>query len=262
MASGNTTVDVRVIAAGGKFLGNDVAGAEVVLTDVSSGAVMVRGTVRGGSGNLVEIMDVPRTWGAAVPSDQASSVRFDLSLPAPRLVEVAAYGPLSSLQSAKRVSIQQWLVPGVNLQGDDAVVMVIPGLLVQVLSPATHTSLPGAGPVEILANVGMMCGCPISDAPSLPPSPTNPWPAGEFDVQAYVTQIGDEPVLVAQVPLAYAGQPSRFSGTFTVQEQEYGFYEVTVVARQRCSPNTGLDRATFFRTPPPPSDAPAVTGGS
>ena len=52
-----TQIDVRVIAKGGKYLGDDIGGALVTLHDVHTGELLVRGTTSGGSGqqNLMEI---------------------------------------------------------------------------------------------------------------------------------------------------------------------------------------------------------------
>lgn len=244
-----TTVEVRVIAFGGKFLGDDIGGAEVTLRDVLTGALLAHGRIRGGSGNAQEIMETPRTWGTAIPTDQASVFTAALDLSEPRLVEFAAYGPLGSLQSAKRVTDTLWVVPGVDLAGADGVVLVIPGLLVEVLSPATHDST-APGPVAIEANVAMMCGCPITPVASPPASPPalEPWPAPEFTVSAYVYLLSEDGSrLLATVPLACTAT-SRFTGSWTMTSP--GFYEVVVVARQAASPNTGVDRATFFAPPP------------
>ncbi|HEU0052374.1 MAG TPA: hypothetical protein VFQ39_04320 [Longimicrobium sp.] len=250
-----TQVEVRVIASSGKFLGNDIGGAEVVIRDGTNGTVLASGAVRGGSGDTAAIMNEPRIWGAPFPLDDNPSVfTATIALSEPRLVQITAYGPLGSISSARRVTAQQWLVPGVDLTGDNGVVMVIPGLLVQILSPATHDSLSGPGEVQILANVAMMCGCPIGATSPDPPA-SNPWPYQNFTVQAMIYQLGSDSELIDVVTLAYTAT-SRFAGNWTVSHP--GFYEVVVVARENNSANTGVDRATFFLNPPssPPTSPP------
>jgi hypothetical protein len=45
-----TTIEVRAIAAGGKFLGDDIGGAEVTVRDAGTGELVASGRVRGDSG--------------------------------------------------------------------------------------------------------------------------------------------------------------------------------------------------------------------
>ena len=236
-----TVVEVRVIAAGGKFLGNDIGGAEVTVRDAVTGAFVASGRVCGDSGNTDEIMEVPRLWGTPVPVEQSSVFAFTLQLDQPRLLDIAAYGPLGSLQSARRATVQQWVAPGMDLRGEMGVQIVIPGQLVEIVEPATHTQLSAPGPVTLRANVGMMCGCPITDAA--------PWPEAGFTVTALVYELFDgAPQLVDTVPLPYAGTASQFQAEWTMAAA--GFYEIVVVARQNATANTGVDRSTVFCLPP------------
>lgn len=52
-----TQIDVRVIAKGGKYLGDDIGGALVTVHDVQTGELLARGTTAGGSGEptLMEV---------------------------------------------------------------------------------------------------------------------------------------------------------------------------------------------------------------
>jgi hypothetical protein len=243
-----TIVEVRVIAAGGKFLGNDIGGAEVTVRDAVTGAFVASGRVCGDSGVTDEIMGVPRTWGTPVPVAQSSVFAFSVELDQPRLFDIAAYGPLGSLQSARRVTVQQWVAPGMSLAGEEGVQVVIPGQLVEIVEPATHTQLSAPGPVTIRANVGMMCGCPLSDPE---PDAPAPWPQADFTVTALVYELfGGAPQLLDTVPLPYAGTPSQFQAQWTMPAA--GFYEIMVVARQNATANTGVDRSTVFCLPQSP----------
>jgi len=236
-----TVVEVRVIAAGGKFLGNDIGGAEVTVRDAVTGEYVASGRVSGDSGVTDEIMAVPRTWGTPIPVAQSSVFAFAVELDQPRLLDVAAYGPLGSLQSARRATVQQWVAPGMDLRGEEGVQVVIPGQLVEIVEPATHTQLAAPGPVTIRANVGMMCGCPLTESA--------PWPEADFTVTALVYELfGGAPQLVDAVPLPYAGTPSQFQAQWTMPDA--GFYEIVVVARQNATSNTGVDRTTVFCLPP------------
>ena len=49
---------------------------------------------------------------------------------------------------------------------------------------------------------------------------------------------------MAEMPLEYAGETSRFRGTFRAAEP--GAYEVTVFAYDAATGNTGVDGTTFL----------------
>jgi len=241
-------MEVRAIAAGGKFLGNDIGGAEITVRDAVTGELIAHQRVRGGSGVTGKIMGMPRDWGTPVPVDQSSVMTVKMELAEPRLLDITAYGPLGSLQSARRASVQQWVAPGMDLAGLQGVQVVIPGQLVEIVNPPTHTSLNAPGPVTIRANVAMMCGCPIT---SPPPDGTAVWPQDDFTVTAlvYVLNEAQPAQLAATVPMSYAGTASQFEAAWTMPAE--GFYEIAVVARQNGSSNTGVDRTTVFCAPAP-----------
>src|ERR1051325_3582682 len=66
-----TRVDVRVIAKGGKYLGDDIGGALVTVEDVHTGESLARGTTSGGSG-VTNLMSVCVTQSEVLPVEQAS----------------------------------------------------------------------------------------------------------------------------------------------------------------------------------------------
>jgi hypothetical protein len=249
IAAGETTsqvtVEVRVIAAGGKFLGNDIGGAQVTVRDAVTGELVATGRVAGGSGVTSEIMGQPRTWGTPVPVDQSSVFSFQVPVNEPRLLDITAYGPIGSLASARTASVQQWVLPWQNLVGPAGVQVVIPGQLVQIQAPATHTQLQKPGQVQILANLAMMCGCPITSSP--------PWPSSAFNVWGFVYLLNGQapPQFYDQFYLYPTGIPSQFQGSWVMQTA--GFYELVVGIQQNGTSNVGVDRVTVFC--PPPSDA-------
>src|SRR5580698_10445992 len=103
-----TTITVRVIARAGKFLGDDIGGAEVVIRDLRSGALLASGRTHGGSGPAA-LMTTPLTRNQPIPiadPPNNNACRFDatLLLEAPRLIEISAFGPLAAPQCANRVS--------------------------------------------------------------------------------------------------------------------------------------------------------------
>lgn len=232
-----TQITVRVIAKGGKFLGADIGGSLVTIRNAQTGELLAKGTTSGGSGNTKEIMQTPRLRGTAIPTDMASEFAASFAIDEPLLLEVTAYGPLGGLQSSNKVSAMQWMVPGKDITGGDGLLLEIPGLLVQVLEPATHLGLPSL-PYEIkfAANVTMMCGCPIS--------PGGIWDSSDFEVGAQILLKGK---IIDEVAFQYAGQASQFTGSWTAKD--YGYYEAIVFAYQPDSGNTGMGRVAFFFMP-------------
>lgn len=250
MPSVPTKITVRVIARGGKFLGDDIGGAEIVIRDARSGALLAQGRTHGGSGPAA-LMTTPLTRTQPIPvSDPPSNdaCRFDatLDLETPRLVEISALGPLAAPQSANRVSATTWIYPGCDISPDrgeriDGFLIEIPGLLVQVLHPPAHY-LPAqpdpSQPIAIRANITMMCGCPISNAQG------TPWPETDFEVVAAVSSQGR----IMEIPLRYdphapGGAPSQFSSERWIPGN-LGVYEITVRANQKSTGNTGVDFTT------------------
>ncbi len=244
-----TRVDVRVIAKGGKYLGDDIGGALVTVRDVETGELLASGTTAGGSGEK-SLMGVCVTRSEVLPVEGASVFTATLDLDAPRLVRVTARGPLAAQQSANTVSLTQWVAPGKDVTGGaqgGGFLLEIPGLVVQILNPPTHF-LPKEAParVEVRANVTMMCGCPIGDPP---------WDAGQFEVMAFITGASYS----AELPLKFDrdapyGAPSQFTNAWPVPENGTGqaeIYEITVTAFQRATGNTGADRATLIIPPAP-----------
>src|ERR1041384_1746361 len=107
-----TQIDVRVIAKGGKYLGDDIGGALVTVHDVRTGELLAQGTTSGGAGET-HLMSVcgtqgrgpprggwgERTWrggggtrGNARRWEGASFSPPPLDWEEPRLIRVSAYG--------------------------------------------------------------------------------------------------------------------------------------------------------------------------
>jgi hypothetical protein len=244
-----TQIDVRVIAKGGKYLGNDIGGALVTIHDVHTGELIAQGTTCGGSG-LPNLMNICVTRAEVLSVDGASAFTVGLDLDEPRLLRVSAYGPLAAQQSANTVSLTQWVYPGKNISGGangGGFLLEVPGLVVQILNPPTHF-LPQTVPeqIEIRANVTMMCGCPIGKAP---------WAPDQFEVIAMLQHSGsDSSELPLELPLQYDanaayGAPSQFTYLWQIPKNDTTqpqIYEITVFAFQEQTGNTGVDKATMI----------------
>jgi len=230
-----TTIDVRVIAKGGKFLGDDVGGALVTIHNAQTGELLVSGNTSGGSGQT-DLMSISINRTQTYPTDSASLFSAAIPLTEPALLKVTAWGPKGGLQSANAVTATQWMIPGINITGGDGLLLEIPGLMVQVMEPATHLNLTNATTktVHFLANVTMMCGCPIATGTA--------WDPSLFQVGVQIEQLGG--TIKASIPLTYTGTTSQFHGDYNVPAP--GNYSAVIYAYQPGNGNSGMARVSFF----------------
>jgi hypothetical protein len=172
-----------------------------------------------------------------VPDASTSCLLVSLPIARPTLLEITAFGPLGGLQSAHRATLTQWIVPGQTVDQGPGFIVEIPGLLVQVMQPQTHltipsTSLPYTVPLE--ANVAMMCGCPIADG--------EPWIPTDFSVTAAIGLVGQP--ASDTITLGYTGTTSLFASSYQVTAA--GDYQAVITAVQASTGNTGTGTVTFF----------------
>lgn len=229
-----TQITVRVKAKDAKFVGTSMGGVLITVRDVQTGELLAKGYTAGGTGNTVKIMKTPVSRGVSISDESAAKFTATIDIAEPTSIEVTAYGPSAGLQSAGKVSATQWVVPGKNITEGDAWLMEIPGFIVDVLAPPTHSVLSGAPQtVTIQANIMMMCGCPIT--------PAGIWDANKFEVKALLKKNGQQVGILA---MQYAGSPSQFTGTWSISDA--GIYEATVYAYDPATGNTGINKVTFM----------------
>ena len=150
-----THITVKVKTKDAKFIGTSMGGALVTIKNVDTGELLAKGVTQGSTGNTKLIMK--SDWKRGVPiSTGAAEFKATIDIDEPTLIEVSAYGPLAQRQSANKVTVTQWVVPGKDIVEGDALMVEVPGLVVDVLSPPTHTKYKGATEVVIAANVAMM----------------------------------------------------------------------------------------------------------
>jgi hypothetical protein len=232
-----TNITVRVISKDAKFIGTSMGGALITIHEEATGELLAKGRTEGGTGDTSLIIMQDRKRG--VPISTGNAAKFDavLDLATPRQLRITAFGPMAQRQSANEVSVTQWVVPGKHLTGGDALILEMPGLVVDVLSPPTHVRFSGMPQVvDITANVTMMCGCPIE--------PGGLWDANKFEVAALLRRNGES---VGELALDYAGRTSQFAAGWQIDQP--GVYEAVVYAYDAANGNTGLDRVTFIVTP-------------
>ena len=247
----STKVCVRVIARDGKFLGDDVGGASVIIRDAHTGQLLAQGTTSGSSGldGPGGVMCASLRHGEPIPTTDASSYTAELKLDRPRRIEITAHGPLGIPESANTVTATQWVYPGKDIVEGDGFLLEVPGLIVQIVSPTknyrTHSALP------IQAHVAMMCGCPIDYknsesmmiCPELPAG-QQPWLPNEFEVSAVICGANGA---TTTIPLQFAetaDTPGQFTGVW--DQPLPGTYEITVYAYQKATGNTGVDVARIL----------------
>lgn len=232
-----TRIDVRVISKGAKFIGTSMGGAGITIKDADTGQLLAQGKTAGSTGDTAKIMRQPARHHAPVSTGDAAVFRATLALEEPRRIEVTARGPLAQPQAAATVSLTQWVVPGKHIDGGDALVLEMPGFVVDILVPPAHQKLVSSGnPIELRANVTMMCGCPIE--------PDGLWDANQFEVGALVKRNGED---VSELRLEYAGSTSQFRGALDIRDP--GAYEITVYAYDPENGNTGVDKTTVVVPP-------------
>ncbi len=229
-----TNITVRVISKDAKFIGTSMGGALVTLRDAQTGELLAKGKTEGSTGDVNRIIKEDRRRGYPLSTEKSAKFSVTLNLDEPRLIEVAAYGPLAQRQAANRISATQWVIPGKHLTAGDGWLLEMPGFVVDVQEPPAPLKLKGTPQiVELKANVRMMCGCPIQ--------PKGLWDADKYEVKALIKRNGK---LIGSESLSFAGTTSQFAGT--VEMKDPGIYEVIVYAYDPNNGNTGLDSATFM----------------
>ena len=229
-----TDIVVRVLSRDAKFIGSSMGGAQIIIRDSDTREILAQGFTVGSTGNTRSVMHKDGGRRARLTDNDAALFRTSIDIQRPRRLEVEAIGPTLQGQAANTVTATQWVVPGKHLSGGDGWVLEMPGFAVDILAPPAHKRLAGASiEVKIIANVIMMCGCPIE--------PGGLWDANRFEVKALVERDGED---IGEFDLSFAGQTSLFA--FDLPLRSAGLYKVTVYAYDPENGNTGVDHTSFF----------------
>lgn len=216
-----THVTVRALALDAKFIGDHMGGVKVTLTDAKTGRRLAEGLTKGGTGETAKLMKAPRVRGVPVADGDAAGFDAVLDIDRPTLVRADAEGPMGKPASAIHVASTLWVIPGRNVTGDGWV-LTFPGLVIE--PKATPT---GPGGLRVDAKISLMCGCPIE--------PGGLWDANTYSIQASLLR---RDRVMSQKTLAYAGQPSQFTGAFA--DVPPGRYALRIVATDARTPNAGV----------------------
>lgn len=229
-----TRITVRVRSKGAKFIGTSMGGVLVTIRNADTGELLAKGITAGSTGDTRKIMMQPRTSSSVISDSRSAKFTATIDIDDPVRIKVTATGPLAQRQAANTVSLTQWVVPGKNITAGDALLMEIPGFVVDVLAPPSHSFFKNS-PIEvpIRANITMMCGCPVK--------PKGLWDANAYEVGALIKRNG---VAYGKQRLQYVGKVSQFQTKLKITKP--GVYEVTVYAYDQANGNTGLDSTTFM----------------
>lgn len=230
-----TEITVRVLAKDAKFIGSDMGGVRVTVSDAETGEVLAQGVVAGGVGDTTRIMEEPRKRGVPLATEDAAAFHATIDLERPRRIEVSAFGPLIYPAAANRVSATQWVVPGKHITAGDGWLLEMPGFFVQITPPLTkpYALRWGKAVVPLRARVVLMCGCPTT--------PDGVWDANDYEIEAMLMRAGK---VVARTPLRHTGNASEYGGELTATEP--GAYEAIVYAYDAATGNTGVAQSSVL----------------
>jgi len=231
VAAQPTSITVRVLAKDAKFIGTGMGGAMVEIRNAETGEILASGLTTGGTGDTGLIMNSAHGRGQAI-GEGAASFAATLDISEPTRIQISAEGPAGMPESANRVSLSQWLLPGKHLNNGDGVVLEMPGFALQTLAPVTGASLPVGSDVRVAVKMVMMCGCPIM--------PGGLWDADKIELLASVSLDGKA---LGDWPLEFAGEASQFH--VQLPAASAGDYQVVVTAYDTLTGNTGLQRISY-----------------
>jgi len=232
VAAQPTSITVRVLAKDAKFISTGMGGAMVEIRNADSGEILASGLTTGGTGDTGLIMNSAHGRGQAI-GEGAASFAATLDISEPTRIQISAEGPAGMPESANRVSLSQWLLPGKHLNNGDGVVLEMPGFALQTLAPVTGASLPVDSDVRVAVKMVMMCGCPIM--------PGGLWDADKIELSASVSLDGKA---LGDWPLEFAGEASQFH--VQLPAAQAGDYQVVVTAYDTVTGNTGLQRISYL----------------
>ncbi|MGK6321250.1 hypothetical protein [Sphingomonas sp. DT-204] len=228
-----TEIEVRVLARGAKFLGGYQAPVRVILTDADTGEVLAQGLTSGTTGDTQRILSRGDDSGGRLSTPDSAVFRATLDLDRPQRVTASVTGPLSQPQAATTATSTQWILPGRNLTAKDGWLLELPGLIVDVTTPAAYQSVTAGTVVPLRVSVTMLCGCPIS--------PDGPWRVSDTGVEAFVEVDGAPP---RRLTLDFDAATSMFGAS--IQTERPGLHEVEIRAWMGPSNNAGVSRVAFF----------------
>ncbi|GAA4320126.1 hypothetical protein GCM10023115_46960 [Pontixanthobacter gangjinensis] len=222
---------IRAKAKDAKFIGSSIGGAHILVKDDLTGEVLAEGITTGSTGNTDKIMKQNWKRNSTLSDNETAGFNAKLDIEQPTFVTVEAYAPINKKQATVLSSTQLWVIPGKHITGD-GLVLEIPGFVVDIISPQTHERIASSNDIELLANVVMMCGCPVTEG--------GIWDANQYEVTAIVTS---EEGIAKEIEMVQKDKPSTFSAEMKLEK---GLYEILIYAYDPETGNTGLDKTNII----------------
>lgn len=226
-----TSVMIRAQAKDAKFIGSSIGGAKILVKDALTGEIMAEGITSGSTGDTDKIMNQDWKRGENLSDGNTAGFNASLNIDKPKFVTIEAYAPVNKKQAEVMSSTQLWVIPGKNIDGD-GVVLEIPGFVVDILSPQTHERIASTEKIELMANIVMMCGCPVTK--------DGIWDADQYEVKAIVTNSEGD---AQEVVMSQKDKPSTFKADLNLEK---GLYEIMIYAYDPVTGNTGLDKTNII----------------
>ncbi len=230
---------ITVKAKDAKFIGTAAGGAQIIIKNRLTGDTLASGVTYGGTGDTDKIMadDIKRD--AVIVDENTAKLEFSLEFWEPTPVTIIAKAPLGQAQSMVTVSRDMLLIPGKDYASGNGIMIEIPGLSVDVISPTPNSRFPFDPnvPVTIEANVMELCGCLIEEG--------SPWPPERFEVEAHVYKGG---LYITSITLPYSNEPSIYGTNLKVPVP--GHFRIHVTAFDTVTKEAGMDTTTVYLDTP------------
>ena len=224
----DTPLRVLVRSNDAKFIGTGVGGLQAIVSNADTGELLGSGPIEGGTGDTAGLMEDPQTRGDTLVTDDSASLDLVLELDRPTRIAVSVTGPGAAPQSRQLVKTTLWLLPGQD-RATHPLVLHLDGLLVDLVDLEMAD-----GVLAITAKVSMLCGCTITE--------DGLWRADDYRVSVTLYRDGER---IAEQPLAFTGESSRYAGVVTVPAA--GDLQLELQALQRSTGNAGVYRQVLRR---------------
>jgi hypothetical protein len=233
-----TNIRISVLAKDGTFIGTDMGGVHITVKNKRTGDVLAEGITYGSKGKSDIIMKGDRSRDSEIVDFYSASYKFGLDITKPTPVTITATGPLTQSQNPLSTSQDFLLIPGKDYESGNGIILELPGLAVDILSPATHSKGHSGkeSEVTLLANVVKLSGDNIEDG--------SYWPPENYQVEAAIYMNG---VFLKIMPLKFV-KSSTFMGKLSFTEP--GSYNITVTAYDPKTKESGIDNTTIIVTEP------------
>lgn len=230
-----TKIVIRAKAKDAKFIGSSLGGAYVIIRNTTNNKILAEGKTTGSTGNTNLIMKTPIQRGNSIVDDQTAKFLAIIDIDEPTFINIQVISPFNNRQAQAKVSTEMWLIPGKDILGD-GIILEVPGFIIDILKPRTHQYIPLNSikdkPLEINANIVMMCGCTINKG--------GIWNSDEIEVKGILKKNGE---IFKEIEMSLT-DTNLFEGNVNLNSA--GNYELILYAYDSKSGNTGVDKVNYI----------------